>query len=394
MVKSWLQLSALSLRTLRLCGECISIKANRRDTESAEVAQRRPDMFIAFLIALVFPVPLATANVDARWEKQTSSTTVRLRGVSAVSARVAWASGQNGTYTRTTDGGLTWHTAIVPGAETLDFRDVDAFDASTAYLLAIGEGDKSRIYKTTDGGANWTMQFKNENPAAFFDAMAFWDRDHGIAMSDPVEGRFLVITTADGGRTWTPTPANSMPPALEGEGGFAASGTCITVQGRSNVWFGTGGSNGARVFRSTDRGRTWTVARAPLASGKAAGIFSLTFWNARHGVAVGGDYTKERDSGGNFATTDDGGLTWKAVGASRPAGYRSCVALVPGASELTLIAVGPSGTDYSLDGGRRWKPIGSEGFHAVSFARASGAGWAVGENGTIARYVRRARNNS
>ena len=124
-----------------------------------------------------------------------SGTTVRLRGVSAVSAKVAWASGQGGTYTRTTDGGRTWRAAIVPGAEALDFRDVDAFDANTAYLLAIGEGDKSRIYKTTDGGDSWTMQFKNENPAAFFDAMAFWDRDHGIAMSDPVAGRFLIITT-------------------------------------------------------------------------------------------------------------------------------------------------------------------------------------------------------
>lgn len=350
-------------------------------------------MFIVILLALILPVSLEAANVDAHWEKQTSSTTVRLRGVSAVSANVAWASGQNGTYTRTTDGGLTWHAGVVPGAEALDFRDVDAFDANTAYLLAIGEGDKSRIYKTTDGGANWTMQFKNESPAAFFDAMAFWDRDHGIAMSDPVAGRFLVITTADGGRTWTPTPAKGMPPALEGEGGFAASGTCITVQGETNVWFATGGPNGARVFRSTDRGRTWTVAAAPLAKGKAAGIFSLTFWNARQGVAVGGDYTKERDSAGNIAITNDGGRTWKDISGSRPGGYRSGIARASNGSKLTLITVGPSGTDYSPDGGHSWKSISSEGFHAVSFAAASGAGWAVGENGAIARYVQRRSNN-
>jgi len=341
-------------------------------------------MFIALLMALMFPISLPTAT--AHWEKQSSATTVRLRGVSAVNAQVAWASGQGGTYTRTIDGGRTWHSAVVPGAEALDFRDVDAFDASTAYLLAIGEGDKSRIYKTTDGGASWTMQFKNENPAAFFDAMAFWDRDHGIAMSDPVEGRFFVITTADGGRTWTPSPAAGMPKALEGEGGFAASGTCITVQGKDNVWFGTGGPNGARVFRSSDRGRTWGVATAPLASGKAAGIFSLTFWNQRNGVAVGGDYTKERDGAGNVATTNDGGRTWKGVDVSRPPGYRSAVVRGPGASRIELIAVGPSGTDYSLDGGRSWRPIGGEGFHAVGFAAA--AGWAVGENGTIARYSR------
>lgn len=341
-------------------------------------------MFIAILIALVFPLSLETT--ESGWQKQNSGTTVRLRGVSAVNASVAWASGQGGSYTRTIDGGRTWRSAVVPGAETLDFRDVDAFDANTAYLLAIGEGDKSRIYKTKDGGASWSLQFRNENPAAFFDAMAFWDRDHGIAMSDPVSGRFLIITTSDGGRTWKPTPSEGMPKALEGEGGFAASGTCITVQDRSNVWFGTGGPNGARVFRSADRGRTWKVATAPLASGRAAGVFSLTFWNARHGVAVGGDYAKERDSMGNVATSNDGGRTWKAIGVSRPAGYRSGVAQVPGESVPTLIAVGPSGTDYSLDGGRTWRPISGEGFHAVSFAGTREAGWAVGENGAIARY--------
>ena len=102
--------------------------------------------------------------------------------------------------------------------------------------------------------------------------------------------------------TWTPALVRECRAALEGEGGFAASGTCITVQGKNNVWFGTGGPNGARVFRSSDRGRTWTVAGTPLARGKAAGVFSLTFWSARNGIAVGGDYTKESDAAGNVAT--------------------------------------------------------------------------------------------
>ena len=358
-------------------------------------------MLITLLIALLLP-STQTPATTARWEKQTSGTTVRLRGISAVSASVAWASGNLGTYARTTDGGRTWRASTVPGAEALDFRDVDAFDASTAYLLAIGEGDKSRIYKTEDGGRTWVLQFRNDNPSAFFDAMAFWDRDHGIAMSDPVGGRFLVITTSDGGRTWQPISPAGIPPALEGEGGFAASGTCITVQGKSNVWFGTGGPSGARVFRSTDGGRTWAVAPAPLAAGRAAGVFSLVFWDARRGVAVGGDYTKEKDAEGSAATTDDGGRTWKAVvGAARPAGYRSCVARVPGAAEPTLVAVGPSGTDYSLDGGRTWTTLGADGFHAASFAAPDARGWAVGENGLIARYVgatpgtqRRARSRS
>ncbi|HEX8096441.1 MAG TPA: hypothetical protein VF507_00335, partial [Pyrinomonadaceae bacterium] len=253
------------------------------------------------LIFIILFLLLPAGVARAQWAAQTSGTTVRFRGLSAVGAEVAWASGERGTFARTTDGGRTWAASVVPGAEDLDFRDVDAFDANTAYLLSIGEGEKSRIYKTTDGGRHWTLQFKNSRPAAFFDAMAFWDRDHGIAVSDPVGGRFIIIRTTDGGATWEETPAGSMPSALAGEGAFAASGTCITVRGKSQVWFGTGGPAGARVFRSADAGRTWQVATAPLISGKSAGIFSLAFTDAKHGAAVGGDYQKEREDKDNVA---------------------------------------------------------------------------------------------
>jgi photosystem II stability/assembly factor-like uncharacterized protein len=348
-------------------------------------------MMKATILALVSLLFAQHAGAP-RWESQTSGAKVRFRGVSAASPLVAWASGERGTYARTTDGGRTWAVGNVPGAAELDFRDVDAFDANTAYLLSIGEGEKSRIYKTTDGGRTWKLQFKNSRPAAFFDAMAFWDREHGIAMSDPVEGRFLVITTADGGATWRETPPDGMPPALEGEGGFAASGTCITVEGKRNVWFGTGGTPGARVFRSTDGGRSWQVAATPFAHGKSAGIFSVAFRDAKRGVAVGGDYTKEGESKNNAATTEDGGRTWTIINDAPPSGYRSCVAYVRGArgrggAREFLVAVGPSGSDYSTDAGASWRSFGAEGFHTASFTRAGGAGWAAGEQGRIARYT-------
>jgi photosystem II stability/assembly factor-like uncharacterized protein len=208
-------------------------------------------------------------------------------------------------------------------------------------------------------------------------------------MSDPVDGRFLIITTSDGGRTWRETPPEGMPPALAGEGGFAASGTCIAVEGKQNAWFGTGGTPGARVFRSTDGGRTWAVAATPVTYGKSAGIFSVAFRDARRGVVVGGDYTKEGESKNNAAVTSDGGRTWTSVGDARPQGYRSCVAYVRGArgAPAHLIAVGPTGSDYSMDEGARWRSISAEGFHTASFARAPGAGWAAGELGRIARYT-------
>lgn len=337
--------------------------------------------------AVVFCLFLFASVSYSQWESQVSGTTARLRGASAVNQSIAWASGEKGTVARTIDGGKTWTLLHVPDAEDMDFRDVDAFSADTAYLLAIGEGEKSRIYKTIDGGLHWTLQFKNNRPTAFFDAMAFWDADHGIAVSDPVDGRFLIITTSDGGATWKEMPPKGMPPALSGEGAFAASGTCITVQGKRDVWFGTGGPEGARVFRSTDGGRNWTVATTPIVHGKTAGIFSLLFWDARHGLAVGGDYTKEREVGKGAAWTSDGGKTWRLIETRQPNGYRSGVALALKTKKRELIAVGPSGTDFSVSGGKSWRTLGAEGFHSVSFAINSSAGWAVGENGRIAKYT-------
>lgn len=324
---------------------------------------------------------------SAQWIQQSSNTAADLRGVSAVSRTVAWASGSKGTFLRTVDGGTTWVADTVPGAAALDFRDVQAVDANTAYLLSIGSGESSRIYKTTDGGRHWTLQFTNAAPKGFFDGMAFWDANHGIAFSDPVDRRLLVVTTSDGGRTWQPVPPARLPPTLDGEAAFAASGTSIAVEGSSTVWIGTGGGARARVFRSTDRGRTWTVAETPMAAGNASsGIFSLVFLDGRHGVAVGGDYQKPAQVGTNVVLTADGGRTWTRTTGAQPAGFRSGVAVVAGKGTPTLVAVGTSGSDWSGDGGATWTAIDTVGYNSVAFANALDAGWAVGPRGRIARF--------
>ena len=256
-------------------------------------------------------------------------TTENLRGISVVSDKVAWASGTHGTYLHTLDGGHSWQASQVPGAEALDFRDVDAFDSNLAYLLAAGPGEQSRIYKTTDAGKHWTLQFTNQDPKGFFDCMAFWDRGHGIAVGDPTPTRhglsFQLIITDDGGAHWRPLSPASLPPAIEGEGAFAASGTCIAVQGKKNAWFATGGT-AARVFRSRDAGKTWTVAETPIVHGAdSTGIFSIAFRDAKHGVIAGGDYKHPEQAGPNLAFSDDGGRTWKLSDAS-PQAYFSAVA--------------------------------------------------------------------
>ncbi|MBA2258118.1 MAG: oxidoreductase [Acidobacteria bacterium] len=317
---------------------------------------------------------------SAAWTPQTSGVTVRLRGVSAVNDRVVWASGASGTVLRTTDGGATWKTAPVPDAAQLDFRDIDAFSETIAYVMSIGNGEASRIYKTVDGGRHWALQLANKDPKIFLDAMAFWSPEAGVAFSDSVDGRFVIFMTTNGGDTWTPVAADRLPPALPNEGAYAASGSNLAMAG-SHVWIGTTAS---RVLHSVDRGRTWSVTQTPVVTGASAGIFSITFRDALHGLVVGGDFQKEREAVDNAAVTADGGKTWTLV--KGLTGYRSAVAYVP-ESKRSWIAVGPLGSDLSTDDGKSWTPVAGPGFHAFSVSRSGRVGWGVGERGAIARLA-------
>ncbi len=337
-------------------------------------------------------LPVLVLLFVPHWTLQTSGVTARLRGVSAVSERVAWASGSGATVLRTTDAGATWNKLNVT-SDALDFRDIDAIDAQTAYVLSIGNGPASRIYKTTDAGATWIMQFKNDDPKAFLDAMSFWDAKHGIVFGDSVDLQFYILATEDGGATWRRVPPANLPPALGNEGAFAASGTNIAVFGKTHAWIGTGAAAKARVLRTSDGGHTWQVADTPLAAGPSTGIFSIAFRDAKHGVIVGGDYQKEREAVNNLAVTSDGGATWRLV--KGLSGFRSVVVYVPGMKTPALLAVGPSGADYSLDDGQTWSSIEGRGFDTFSFvprkkiSEAAGAqtGWAAGANGGLAKLT-------
>jgi len=263
---------------------------------------------------------------------QISHTTEDLRGVSAVSRQIAWASGTHGAYLRTIDGGRTWTPAQVPDAGALDFRGVVAFSADEAFLMSAGPGDQSRIYHTEDGGRHWQLQFTNTNPKGFFDSIAFWDSKHGVVVGDPIPDesgklKFEILLTDDG-QNWKADPSAQMPAAMEGEGAFAASNTCIAIirsTSDSNIWFATGGKT-ARVFHSVDRGQSWEVFDTAMMQGPAsAGIFSIAFRDAMHGVIAGGDNKRPKEDGPNLAFTEDGGKTWTLSGL-HPLAYFSAVA--------------------------------------------------------------------
>lgn len=317
-----------------------------------------------------------------RWVPQTAVTAASLRGLHAVSRDVVWASGTHGTVLRSINRGHTWRTAVVPGAESLDLRDIHAFDENAAVVLSAGEPGK--VFRTIDGGRTWTETYSNATPGVFFDAMAFWNERDGIAFSDPIDGRLLIITTRDGGQSWQAVPRFGVPASPQGEAGFAASGTCLVVQPCGRVWIGLGGP-AARVFRSTNGGRSWRATPTLIAHGSASrGVFSIAFRDALHGVAVGGDYQGPDSDTAIAATTSDGGETWQGVTVDGPTGYRSAVAYLPNAPTPTLIAVGTNGSDISIDDGRTWKRFGRIGYNSVSISPDGTAVWAAGADGRVA----------
>ncbi len=303
--------------------------------------RRFPQSFflVLFFSPIISPFFLGAAAAQSGLRVQVSHTTEGLRGVSAVSREVAWASGTHGTYLRTIDGGVTWTSAQVPDAAALDFRAVVAFSADEAFLMSAGTGEQSRIYHTSDGGKNWQLQFTNSNPKGFFDSMVFWDAKHGAVLGDPVVDesgtlKFEMLMTEDG-QNWRAVPPARLPAAMEGEGAFAASNTSIAIlsggwgqnivqNNDQNMWFATGGKT-ARVFHSADRGLSWEVFETPLVHGAdSAGIFSIAFRDAMHGVIAGGDYKRPKDDGPNLAFTEDGGKTWR-LSTLHPLAYFSAV---------------------------------------------------------------------
>jgi photosystem II stability/assembly factor-like uncharacterized protein len=341
-------------------------------------SSNRPRKITLFVLSITLLA--AVQALSAQWQKITVDTTASLRGLSVVNEKIVWASGTGGTVIRTIDGGKTWKVMIVAGAEKLDFRDIEAHDAYTAYVLSIGNGEKSKVYITQSGDnvEMWKPFFVNKDERAFFDAIACWDRQSCLAMSDPVDDYFVIKQIEYrhllGG---TFDISAKMPRTRQGEAAFAASGTCLITSGQNILFMVSGGSD-ARVFKSVDRGLNWEVFSTPIVKGTpGSGIFSIAMYDSKKGVIVGGNYEKPNEAKDNLAFTTDGGEIWKL--GNGLSGYRSGVTYV---DKKTIIAVGTNGSDITRDGGKTWKILGKEDLNAVQ-SKGRKATWAVGPSGAV-----------
>jgi photosystem II stability/assembly factor-like uncharacterized protein len=315
-------------------------------------------------------------------QDQVTGTTARFQAVSVVNENVVWASGTGGTYAITVNGGRSWRSGVVAGADSLEFRDVQGFDSKTAYLLSAGNGPASRIYRTVDGGQNWQLQFINRDSTAFFDCFAFWDRKSGIAFSDNVGGNFPYLVTADSGQIWRP---HTMSGATRGEGAFASSGTCVAAEpGGRKAWVATGAGTASHVLFTPDRGVTWQSFSTPIVQGTpTTGYTTITFRTEVDGLAAGGDIGDPRSVTDNVIVTHDGGRTWALAGRPTFTGAVYGAAYVPRAG-TAVVAVGPGGSAISMDDGKNWAALDTLEYWSVGIASRQ-AGWMVGPAGRITK---------
>jgi photosystem II stability/assembly factor-like uncharacterized protein len=313
-------------------------------------------------------------------------TKTSLRGLSVINDRVIWVSGSNGTVGKSTDGGKTWKWLVVKGFENRDFRDIHAFDATTAVIIAIDA--PAYILRTVDGGQSWKAVYENKKQGMFLDALEFWNEQAGIVIGDPIDGKIFIARTFDGGASWKEIPDHYKPRADSGEAFFAASGTNIAVLDKDEAVFVSGGLR-SRIFIRDQ------VIDLPMIQGKeTTGANSVAVMDAakRKGgktlLVVGGDFSNPKSDSLNCFFSNDRGRTWKAP-RKPPHGYRSCVVYL---SEKHLITCGPTGVDYSFDGGHTWQLISKEGFHACGIARNGAAIFLVGNDGKVGR-IRNTSNN-
>lgn len=312
-------------------------------------------------------------NQDSEWAHWEVPCSIRSLDV-GLDGHVRYA-GSNGWVGQTNDGGAHWTQQqwLSPDSTTPSFR---ASSFSGKHWFAASIASPAWIARTQATGLHPEWVHHDTSAAVFLDAMAWWDDDEGLVFGDPVGGCLTLLVTRDGGQTWQPTPCDERTSPVEGEAGFAASNGNICIQG-DTAWVFTGGL-ASRCFRTTDRGHSWSVTALPIRQGGTmTGVFSASFADSNHGLAMGGDWEDPENNHGNLIFTSDGGATWNPIAEGTGPGYRSCIMHHP-KRQKEVVSVGKLGIDVSLDGGKRWTHVSDSSQYVARFSPDGRTLWMAG----------------
>ena len=354
------------------------------------LAQICPTMKVLYISFILLIVISCQSNVDQSeqvivreldWENSSINGQSSLRGLYALNDSIIWTSGSGGYVGLSQDGGSTWLDLSIPNATNKDFRDIHAFRQNEA--VAMSAGDSAEFYYTSNAGKTWELVYKNYQTGVFFDGMDFWDDGTGLAFSDPVDGKLVFAKSEDFGKTWTDFIPSNLPPAISGEGGFAASGTSIVCFGESSVVIGLGAPEKVRIFRSDDKGENWEAIDTDLQTGEYFGIYTMAKNAGGQLLALGGSFSSAQDGERSAALSDSNGTQWQVKSEGMPNVYISGLAF-----HATLevgVAVGTEGSFMSNDNGSTWTKFSDESFNSVMITENKVI--AVGSRGKVGRFL-------
>lgn len=329
-----------------------------------------------FIILLFFCTAISNAQ---KLNILDSGHNTSLRGLSVVDDNIIWASGSNGAVTRSTDGGKTFEWLTIKGFEKRDFRDIEAFDANTAIIMAIAE--PALILKTKDAGKTWYKVFEDSTKGMFLDAMDFDEKGNGVVVGDPINKNLFMAFSIDKGERWitlqTIDPSSQF---NEGEAFFAASGTNIKYTASKNfpATYVTGGIRSRLFYR--ENFYDLNIIQGTETTG--ANSIALDS-HEKNAVIVGGDYNDSALTLMNCVLVKLKNKPEFISPKTPPHGYRSCVEYI---TNNKLITCGTSGVDISNDGGTNWKLISTESFHVCRKTKKGTAVFLAGKGGRIARF--------
>lgn len=312
-------------------------------------------------------------------QKLETPTQSLMQAISIVDDQTVWISGHDATFIRSMDQGTTWDVFKHPTGDTLQFRDIHGFDKTKAVLMSAGPGPLSRIF-TFSNDSIWEENFVMEDSLGFLDCIDFWDDMRGIAYGDAIDEYPYILLTQDGGKSWKRKDSEDMPKAGKGEGGFAASGTCVTTGSDGRAWIATGAGGNARILVTEDYGNSWNVIPSPLVKGEAAGNTSISF-SGNTGFLTGGDLFQPEAYTENCAISMDGGNSWKLTNSPQTKGafYGGAISVV--GDQSFVFACGPNGLDLTTDFGNTWTQLDTLDLWAVSLKRS--IGYVSGRNGEV-----------
>lgn len=307
-----------------------------------------------------------------------SGTKTSLRGLSVVDEKIIWASGSNGMIAKSVDGGANWKWIQVPNFEKKDFRDIEAFDSSTALVISIAE--PAYILKTIDGGNSFTTVFYDSTKGMFLDAMNFYDDKNGVVIGDPISGKTFIATTNNRGDSWIKNEAAT--DLDSNEAFFASSGSNISLEWNKKNnsfenYFVSGGVN-SNLYIDNKK------IEIPIIKGKqSTGANSIAINKNKNAIIVGGDFNNDslREYNCVLINLKNFEISQPEI---NPTGYRSSVVFL---NNKTALTCGLNGVDISYNKGKTWKKISNEGYHVVKKSKYGNSIFLAGSKGRIAQLI-------